>query len=129
MTYKEIIQVLNEINFNVTNQETKEAKKLIAIFNKLKPINDDFLEKRELIKIDHASVDDKGNLLKDEKGEYKFTKESQKALQADIAKLMNEEIKFNKIFISNPKGLESYTFLKDIVDGVTFNEEEDSYIL
>lgn len=126
MTYKDVIQVLNEINFRVGNGETKEAKKLIAIFNKLKPINDEFLEKRELIKVDHASVDENGHLLKDDKGEYKFTKDGQKAMYADISKLFNEQIEFKKIFVSNPKGLEPFTFLKDFVDGVVFNEEDDT---
>lgn len=125
MTYKQLLECLNAISQNVKNEETKIQKKLVAIFNRLKKYNEQYSEARELIRVDHASVDEKGNLLQDEKGNYRFTKEATKQMQSDIMDLLNREFIFEKIFISNPKGLESFTFLNGFVEGVEFEKEEE----
>lgn len=125
MTYKQLIECLNAISHNVGNQETKAQKKLVAIFNKLKPYNEQYSELRELIRVDHASVDDKGNMLKDEKGDYYFTKEATKLMHVDILNLLNSEFDFKPIFVSNPNGLEHFNFLNGFVDNVQFETEEE----
>lgn len=49
----------------------------------IKSINDSELD----LMREYASVDDKGNFIVDEKGNLKFTKDTQKKLNAELAKL------------------------------------------
>jgi hypothetical protein len=78
----------------------------------------------EDLRLDNAATDEKGVLIVDDKGEYKFTKEGLKKLKEDIKKLSESEFDFTPIEVLNPKGLEEFHFLKDWVNGVTFDEQE-----
>ena len=120
MNYKELLEVIEKINAVIGNAETKSQKKLIKIYEKLKPIYEQYIDERNDYRLDAAAVDDKGNVVLDEKGDYKFTKESLKTLQVHLKSLLEKEISFKKIDIINPKGLEEFYFLKDVVNGVDF---------
>lgn len=124
MTYKELNTLIRTIQNTIGNQETKTQKKLFKIFEKVKPSYNDYLSKLEDLRLDNAATDDKGVLLLDEKGGYKFNKEGLKALTKQIQDLENQEFKFEKIPVVNPQGLEEFTFLKDWLSGVEFKEEE-----
>jgi hypothetical protein len=67
-------------------------------------------------------VDEKGNLILNEKGDYNFKKEGLKKLKEDIKKIEDSEFEFKKIEVLNPQGLEPYFFLKDWVNGVELQE-------
>jgi hypothetical protein len=122
MTYKELFILIENIKLNIGEQETKGQKKLFKIYEKLKPSIDEFQAKIDDARLDNAAVDDKGNLILDEKGEYKFNKEGLKKLKADIKKIEEGEFEFKKIEVMNPGGLEPYFFLKDWVNGVELAE-------
>lgn len=120
MNYKELLEVIEKINAVIGNAETKSQKKLIKIYEKLKPFYEQYIDERNDYRLDAAAVDDKGNVILDEKGDYKFTKESLKTLQVHLKSLLEKEISFKKIDVINPKGLEEFYFLKDAVTGVDF---------
>jgi TPP-dependent indolepyruvate ferredoxin oxidoreductase alpha subunit len=110
---------------NVGSQETKVQKKLVKIHSKLKAYYEEYSEALGDLKLDHASTDDKGNVIMNEKGEYSFTKDAMKKLNADIKVLLDKEFDFKVIEVVNPDGLEIHTYLKDFVKGVKFKEEDD----
>ena len=122
MTYRELLILIENIKLNIGQQETKGQKKLFKIYEKLKSSIDEFQAKIEDVRLDHAAVDDKGNLILNDKGEYNFNKEGLKKLKADIKKIDDSEFEFKKIEVLNPQGLEPYFFLKDWVNGVELQE-------
>ena len=125
MKYKELNDLVRTIQANINDQETKVQKKLFKIFEKIKPAFADYQNKVEDLRIDNAATDDKDVLLLDEKGGYKFSKEGLKNLTKQINELNEQEFTFTKINVVNPQGLETFIFLKDWVNGVTFVEESD----
>ena len=126
MTYKNLIEVLELIGKNVGNQESKTQKKLIKIYNKLKTYYDAYEEVRNDYRLEHASVDDKGNVVLNEKGDYVFSKDALKKLQSELKDLLSQSFIYEKINVVNPNGLEEHIYLNGWLDGVVFNEEEDS---
>lgn len=125
MTYKELNLLVRNIQASVGNQETKIQKKLFKIFEKVKSILEDYNDKVNELRLDNASVDEKGILLTDDKGAYKFSKEGAKLLTKQIFDLDNSEFPFEKINVVNPQGLEEFIFLKDWVTGVPFEADEE----
>jgi hypothetical protein len=122
MTNKDLTSVLNLIITNVGNQETIGQKKLFKIYDKLKKHLDIYKEQLDDIRIEFASVDEKGHLLKDDKGEYLFTKDNMKLMIKSMREIENREIEFQQISIVNPKGLEPFHFLNNWVNGVEFDD-------
>ena len=124
MKYEKINEVIGQINAVIGKQETKVQKKLFKFGEKLKSYQEDYVTKIEELRLDNAATDEKGVLIVNEKGEYRFSKEGLKKLREDIKKLNESEFDFTPIEVLNPKGLEEFHFLKDWVTGVTFDEEE-----
>ena len=124
MTYKDLFELIANINANIGDQTTKVQKKLYKIYEKVKPLIDEYQAKVDDLKLEYASVDEKGNLIIDEKGGYKFTKEKLKEFNAAFRKLESDTITFNVIEVANPGGLEDFNFLENWVNGVKFNEKE-----
>jgi hypothetical protein len=120
MKYKDLVNVMNAIVVNLGNQETIGQKKLYKIYDKLKVHLDEYKEKLEEIKLEHASVDEKNFLVKDDKGEYRYTKEAMKLMTAEFNKLAATEFDYKKIEVFNVKGLEGYNFLEDWVIGIVY---------
>lgn len=124
-SYKDLRILVNSINQVIGKQETKIQKKLFKLYEKVKKHNEDYSSQIDELRLDNAATDDNGILLTDEKGEYKFNKEGVKKLSKDIEALTNKEFDFKVIDIVNPQGLDSFTFLKDWVTGIEFENEED----
>lgn len=125
MNYRQLIETMQLLAANVGSQETKVQKKLVKIHSKLKAYYEEYSEALGDLKLDHASTDDKGNVIMNEKGEYSFTKDAMKKLNSDIKVLLEKEFDFKVIEVVNPDGLEIHTYLKDFVKGVKFKEEDD----
>jgi hypothetical protein len=125
MTYKELIGTMNTLANNIDNQDTKVQKKLFKIHSKLKSEYDKYVDLMNDLRLDNAEVDEKGHLIVNEKGEYKFSKESTKKLQAAAKELLEKEFPFDAIEVINPAGLEIHTYLKGWVKGVNFVDVED----
>ena len=125
MKNKDLLQLVANLNAAIGSQETKTAKKLVKIYEKVKPHHEAYQAEVEILRLDNASTDDKDCLLLDDKGNYKFSKEGIKKLTKDIDALNDKEFDFQIINVVNPNGLEDFTFLQDWVTGVEFNKQEE----
>lgn len=130
MQYKQLLELVdnlnNEIRFQqVKGEDTKVSQKLGKIAKKLEKYVNEYNEQVEEIRIDNASTDDKGVILKEEKGGYKFSKDGLKKVLKQIKELNEKEFIYEKINIVNPARLEEFTFLQDWVSGVEFIKEEE----
>lgn len=123
--YNQLNQLVANLNAVIGSQETKTAKKLVKIYDKVKKHHEDYQAKVEELRLDNASIDDKDCLLLNDKGEYRFTKEAIKNLTKQVTELGEKEFEFKPIEVLNPKGLENFTFLEDWVTGITFVKEEE----
>lgn len=130
MQYKQLLELVNNLNNEIVNhqvkeQDTKVSQKLGKIAKKLEKYVNEYNEQVEEIRIDNASTDDKGVILKEEKGGYKFGKDGLKKVMKQIKELGEKEFIYEKINIVNPARLEEFTFLQDWVTGVEFIKEEE----
>ena len=130
MQYKQLLELVNELNQEtikqqVKGEDTKVSQKLGKIAKKLEKYVNEYNEQVEEIRIDNASTDDKGVILKEEKGGYKFSKDGLKKVLKQIKELNEKEFTYEKINVVNPAGLEEFTFLQDWVTGVEFIKEEE----
>ena len=123
MKYNKLNSLVANINAVIGNSETKIQKKLFRLYEKVKSHHESYQAQVEELRLDNASTDDKDILLLDEKGGYKFTKESIKKLTAQVTELGNKEFAFDKINVVNPAGLENFTFLEDWTSGIEFIKE------
>jgi len=125
MKYKQLLQLVNNINAVIGSSETKTQKKLVKIFEKVKKHHEDYQAEVEILRLDAAMTDDKDCLLLTEKGEYKFSKEGIKKLTKDIEALNDKEFDFVIINVVNQSGLQDFTFLEDWTTGIEFNKQEE----
>ena len=124
MKYSQLNQLIYNLN-QVVGQETKTAKKLFKIYEKVKPHHEHYQAKVEELRLDNAQVDDKDCLVLNEKGEYRFTKEAIKKLTEQVKALGEKEFEFKPIEVINTNGLENFTFLENWTTGITFVKEEE----
>jgi hypothetical protein len=125
MKYKQLLQLVANLNAVIGSSETKTQKKLVQIYNKVKPHHEAYQAEVEILRLDNAQTDDKDCLLLDEKGNYRYSKEGIKKLTKDIEALNDKEFDFQIINVVNPQGLEDFTFLQDWTTGIEFNKQED----
>ena len=125
MKYQQLQTLVASINAVIGSQETKVQKKLFKIYEKVKSHHESYQAQVEELRLDNASTDDKDILLLDEKGGYKFTKESIKKLTAQVKELGDKEFEFKPIEVINVAGLEDFNFLEDWTTGITFVKEEE----
>ena len=125
MKYQQLNTLVASINAVIGSQETKVQKKLFRLYEKVKSHHESYQAQVEELRLDNALTDDKDILLLDEKGGYKFTKESIKKLTAQVKELGEKEFEFKPINVVNPDGLQDFTFLEDWVTGITFVKEEE----
>lgn len=123
MQYKQINEVIYQINTIKGNPEEKVIKKLLKFAEKLKPYQEDYSAKVQELRLDNAATDKDGVLILTEKGDYKFNKEGLKKLQEQIKELGEKEFEFKPIEVVNPQGLEDFTFLEEWTKGIEFIKE------
>jgi hypothetical protein len=125
MKYKQLLQLVGNLNAVIGGTETKTQKKLVQIYNKVKPYHEAYNTEVEGLRLDAAQTDSNDCLLLTDKGEYKYSKEGIKKLTKDIEALNDKEFDFVIINVVNPQGLEDFTFLEDWTNGIEFNKQED----
>ena len=125
MKYKQLLQLVNNLNAVIGSQETKTAKKLFQIYNKVKPYHEAYIAEVESLRLDNAQTDSSDCLLLTDKGEYKYSKEGIKKLTKDIDALNDKVFDFQIINVVNPEGLQDFTFLEDWTTGIEFNKQEE----
>ena len=125
MKYKQLLQLVGNLNAVIGSQETKTAKKLVKIYEKVKPHHEAYQTEVEILRLDNAQTDDKDCLLLDDKGNYKYSKEGIKKLTKDIEALNDKEFDFVIINVVNQEWLKDFTFLQDWTTGIDFNKQEE----
>jgi hydroxymethylpyrimidine pyrophosphatase-like HAD family hydrolase len=125
MTYKDLIETMQQLVYNIGNQETKTQKKLLAIHGKLKKYYENYEELLNDIRLDNAMTEDNGALILDEKGGYKYNKDGQRKMYKEIKELLSKDFDYQKIEIVNDKGLEDHIYLKNFITGVKFAEDNE----
>lgn len=125
MKYKQLLQLVSSLNQVIGSQETKVQKKLFKVQEKIAKYLDDYNKQYEELRLDNASVDEKGILILNEQNDYKFSKEGIKKLTKDIEALNDKEFDFQIINVVNPEGLQDFTFLADWTTGIEFNKQEE----
>jgi hypothetical protein len=125
MKYKQLLQLVSNLNAVIGSQETKTQKKLVQIYNKVKPYHEAYNTEVEGLRLDNAQTDSNDCLLLTDKGEYKFSKEGIKKLTKDIEALNDKEFDFQIINVVNQEGLQDFTFLQDWTTGIEFNKQEE----
>lgn len=90
------------------NQTLKNAAAFIEAYN----------EKLEDLNIDYCSTDEKGNIVRDARGQYIFNKDNQRALSKELRKFMDGTmvVPFEIVSTSDVKGLgeAQVEFLTDV---------------
>jgi hypothetical protein len=124
-TYKDLTNLIADLNAVIGTQETKTQKKLFKLYERVKPNHEAYQSEIEVLRLDNAATDDKGILLTNEKGGYQFTKEGLKKLRLDIESLNAKEIEFKVIEVINPEGLESFAFLEGWTNGIKFELDDE----
>ena len=123
--YKDLNLLVGSINAVIGSKDTKIQQKLFKIYEKFKAHHEAYGAQRDEFRLDNAATDDKGIMLLDEKGEYKFTKDGFKNLTKNIQDLNEKEFDFKPIEVINTNGLEGFLFLKDWTTGIPFIKEEE----
>ena len=79
------------------NQTLKNAAVFIETYN----------DKLEDLNIDYCSTDEKGNIIRDQRGQYIFTKDKQRSLAKELKRFMDSEMvaPFEIVPSSDKKGL------------------------
>ena len=123
--YAELLDLVRGLNMTVAEKGSKKEAKLKKIAEKIKPIFEEYNEKREDIRLDHAFEDKNGVLELNEKGEYKFTKDGIKAMAKDMKKLLDKTFEFYQ-FTFSTEGIEDLKFLAGWVEGIESEEQEQN---
>jgi ElaB/YqjD/DUF883 family membrane-anchored ribosome-binding protein len=113
----ELLDLVRALNSTPVEKGSKAEAKLRKIGEKIKPIFEEYNEKREDIRLDHAHTEANGVLELNEKGEYKFTKDGIKAMAKDMKKLLDETFEFYQFTFSS-EGIENFTFLAGWVESI-----------
>lgn len=116
-SYSELLDLVRNLNMTPAEKGSKAEAKLKKIAEKIKPIFEQYNEKREDVRLEHAYVDSKGILELDEKGGYKFTKEGIKNMAVDMKKLLDETFEFYQ-FTFSAEGIEDFKFLAGWVEKI-----------
>lgn len=125
MKYSDLFVLTQNIKLNLGNQETKGQKKLLKIYEKLKIYLDEYQSQIDEVRLDFASVDDKGNVIVDDKGNYKYSKEELKKFNKAFKELENKEFEYKPIEVINKEGLAPYWFLEGWVSGIEFEKPQE----
>lgn len=93
ITYKEAIK-LQKMLAAIDAQDLKTKFAIGKILKNLDSIIEEYSSELSEIQLNHAAIDDKGLLVLDEKGNFKFTPDNQRILIRLIANLKNKEVEF-----------------------------------
>ena len=121
----ELLELVRALNMTPAEKWSKTEAKLKKIAEKIKPLFEEYNEKREDIRLDHAHTEYNGVLDLNEKGEYKFTKDGIKAMAKDMKKLLDETFEFYQ-FTFSTEGIDSFKFLAGWVEGIEPEQPSES---
>lgn len=113
------------------NQNKESDSKFLYALRKMRKrlkniYEDEISDKRDLLRLDYVSKDDKGNSIRDDKQNYSFTPEKEKEFKKKLADFNKEPLDIEPYFCKSediPKHLPfSY---EEIFTGFVIKEEDD----
>lgn len=113
-TNAQLIELVQNLNRTPSERNTKREAKLKKIAEKIRKFFDEYNEEREEIRLEHAHTDKDGVLVMNG-GEYKYTKDGLKAMQADMKNLLQKEFEFYQLTFTL-EGIEDLQFLEGWVE-------------
>lgn len=116
-SYADLLELVRWLNSTPVERGGNSEIKLKKIVEKVKPIFDQYNEKREAIRLEHAHADVNGVLFLNEKGDYSFTKQGIKDMAIAMKNLLSETFEFDE-FTFSTEGIESFKFLLGWVEGI-----------
>jgi hypothetical protein len=116
-TNAELLELVKALNITPAEKGSKAEAKLKKIAEKIKPLFEQYHEKREDIRLDNAHTESNGVLDLNEKGEYKFTKDGAKAMAKDMKALLDDTFEFYQFTFSS-EGIENFKFLAGWVESI-----------
>lgn len=116
-----LVQMLNSTSFE---KGSKREAKIKKIGEKIKPLFEEYNEKREEIRLDNAYTDSNGVLDMNDKGEFKFTKDGIKAMSKEMKSLLLETFDFYQ-FTFSAEGIEDCKYLAGWVEKIEQLKEEE----
>jgi ElaB/YqjD/DUF883 family membrane-anchored ribosome-binding protein len=116
-TNAELLELVKALNITPAEKGSKAEAKLKKIAEKIKPLFEQYHDKREDIRLDNAHTESNGVLDLNEKGEYKFTKHGIKGMAKDMKKLLDDTFEFYQ-FTFSTEGIDSFKFLAGWVEGI-----------
>jgi hypothetical protein len=123
-TYSDLLELVRGLNATPSEKGSKKEAKIKKIAEKIKPIFEEYNEKREDIRLDNAHADSNGILDLNDKGEYKFTKDGLKKMSKGMKDLLSESFEFYQ-FTFSTEAIEDLLFLEGWVEGIVKPIEED----
>jgi hypothetical protein len=124
-TNAELLELVRALNMTPLEKGSKAEAKIKKIADKIKPLFDEYNEKREDIRLDHAHTESNGVLDLNEKGEYKFTKDGIKGMAKEMKKLLDDTFEFYQ-FTFSTEGIDSFKFLAGWVEGIEPEQPSES---
>lgn len=121
-TNSDLLDLVRNLNMTPAEKGSKREAKLKKIGEKIKPLFDQYNEKREDIRLDHAYTDSNGVLDLNEKGEYKFTKDGIKGMAKEMKNLLDETFEFYQFTFSS-EGILDLKFLAGWVEKIEKEKE------
>ena len=125
-TNRQLLELIRNLNSTAVDKGSKKEAKIQKIATKIRKYFEEYNEKREDLRLEHAHVNKDGVLELNEEGGYRFTKEGLKALNKDLTKLLDQEFEFYQ-FTFSKEGIDDLTFLEGWVEGIeapVINDEE-----
>lgn len=125
-TNRQLLELVRSLNTIDAEKGSKREAKLLKIATKIKKHFEEYNEKREDLRLEHAHVNKDGVLELNEEGGYRFTKDGLKALNKDLTKLLDQEFEFYQ-FTFSKEGIDDLKFLEGWVEGIeaeVINDEE-----
>jgi ElaB/YqjD/DUF883 family membrane-anchored ribosome-binding protein len=116
-TNAELLELVKALNITPAEKGSKAEAKLKKIAEKIKPLFEQYHDKREDIRLDNAHTESNGVLDLNEKGEYKFTKDGIKAMAKDMKALLDDTFEFYQFTFSS-EGIENFKFLAGWVESI-----------
>lgn len=116
-----LVQMLNSTSFE---KGSKREAKIKKIGEKIKPLFEEYNEKREEIRLDNAYTDSNGVLDMNDNGEFKFTKDGIKAMSKEMKSLLLETFDFYQ-FTFSAEGIEDCKYLAGWVEKIEQLKEEE----
>lgn len=130
ITYKkafELVNILNKIDIDVKD---KLSWDIIEFVEKLKPIIADFNKKSEKINRQFCAIDDRGLILYDDKGDFKYTPEQDQLRSDAIENLFNLTTVIEKHICQDFTRLKTFNLVTiHALKGYLFNVSEEEFKL